>query len=418
MAMDDEQGDQAAERIGPRVSDRGTVMLVGSAAPDELVLALQRLGAEVIVVDRHAGNGGLADEFVSADIADADELSATIRRVRPRSVLIASDRVAIDALDSAAATGVEVVPGVRSTALIADLERLRRLAADELGLPTVPFWFAGSVDELRSIAEHAGFPMVVRPVAAPPGEGRSVLLRADDVEPAWQYALHASDDAASPRVLAETVVEFDHQVTLLTVHTDGPAEPVLEFCAPIGHRSIEGPNGRPVLEAWQPQAISAPAADAAKSIAARVVRAIDGRGLFGVELLVRGNEVYYAGVTARPYDVGLLTLRTQRLSAFELQARAVLGLPVDALVVSPGAARLTYATRAASDLPTPVRPDIAAGLAGALDIAESDVVVFADHHGHPRQRLGVALATASEVVIARSRAEQVSAELDKLWSDN
>ena len=215
---------------------------------------------------------------------------------------------------------------------------MRRLAADELGLPTAPFWFAGSVAELTAVAEHAGFPMVVKPVIGVPGEGESVLLRPEDVEPAWQRAIAAGGRVTHNRVLAETVVEIDYAVTLLTVRTDGPDGPALSFCEPIGHRQVDGG----VLESWQPQQMSEAALGAAKSVAARMVRALGGRGVFGVEVLVRGDEVYFSDVSVRPHDSGLVTLRTQRLSEFELHARAVLGLPVDAIMISPGAAAVWY----------------------------------------------------------------------------
>ena len=189
---------------------------------------------------------------------------------------------------------------------------MRRLAADELGLPTAPFWFAGSVAELTAVAEHAGFPMVVKPVIGVPGEGESVLLRPEDVEPAWQRAIAAGGRVTHNRVLAETVVEIDYAVTLLTVRTDGPDGPALSFCEPIGHRQVDGG----VLESWQPQQMSEAALGAAKSVAARMVRALGGRGVFGVEVLVRGDEVYFSDVSVRPHDSGLVTLRTQRLSEF------------------------------------------------------------------------------------------------------
>ncbi|HET9875581.1 MAG TPA: formate-dependent phosphoribosylglycinamide formyltransferase [Mycobacterium sp.] len=417
--MNDEEGGPVTEDRDQQGPSRTRVMLLGSGELGrELVVALQRLGTEVIAVDRYADGRlhGVADQALVVNMTDTDELTATIRWLQPKFVVTATEVVATDALTAATDTGfTEVMPSTRAARLTADVERMRRLAADELGLPTVPFWFAGSADELRSVAEHAGFPMVVKPVAGSPGEGQSVMVRADDVEPAWQRAMSAAGPAAPERVLAETVVDVDSEVTLLTVHSDGPAGAVLEFCAPIGHRSIEGPDGLLVLESWQPHAMSAIALDAARSIAARVVRALGGRGLFGVELLIRGDEVYFSNVTARPYDVALLTLRTQRLSGFELQARAILGLAVDTVMISPGAARLVYASRRVADAPAEERPDTVAVLADAFNVTESDAVVFGHHEGHPRRRLGVALATAPDVTAARDRARQVSTALDKLW---
>jgi phosphoribosylglycinamide formyltransferase 2 len=394
------------------------VALLGSGELSrELVTALQRLGAEVIAVNRYADSAlhGIADRSVVVDLSDNDELAAAIRWLQPKFVVVASDVVATEALTAVVDTGfTELVPGIRGARLAADPEGLRRLAADELGLPTAPFWFAGSVEELRAVAEHAGFPMVVKPLVGSLGEGRSVMVRDSDIEPAWQRAVSAAGPGVPSRVLAERVVEFDSEVTLLAVHRDGTDGPALDFCAPIGHRSEENPNGQLTVELWQPYPMSAVALDAAKSVAARVARALGGRGLFGVELLVHGNEVYFTGVNVRPYDTALLTLRTQRLSGFELQARAILGLAIDPMMVSPGAARLIYSQRPGAAA-TEATPDSVAVVADALSVTESDVVVFSHHEGHPRRRLGLALATGPDVAVARDRAEQVAAVLGKLW---
>ena len=398
---------------------RTRVMVLGSGELGrELVLALQRLGAEVIAVDRYADGplDDIADESVVARITDPDELTATIGRLRPEFVVTATDLVATDALSKAAESGTtEVVPSARGIRMIADREGLRRLAADEIGLPTAPFWFAGSVDELRAVTKHAGFPMLVKPVAAPAGEGQSLIVRPADVEPAWLRAVSAGGRASHNRVLAETVVEIDYEVTLLTVRGDGPAGPTLSFCAPIGHRRIDDSDGQQVLECWQPQPMSPIALDAARSIAARIVTALGGRGLFGVELMVKGDEVYFTDVTGWPDDTALVTLRTQRLSGFELQARAVLGLATDTIMISPGAARVVYSTREAIDATAvDTRPE-AAVLAAALAVSESDVRVFARREDHPRRRLGVALATAPEVAAARNRAGRVADALSASW---
>lgn len=417
--MDGEAGEAATERLSADGPGRTRVALLGSGELSrELVTALQRLGAEVIAVDRYADSAlhGIADRAVVVNLSDNDELAAAIRWLQPKFVVVASDVVATDALTAVVDTGfTELVPGIRGARLAANPEGLRRLAADELGLPTAPFWFAGSVEELRAVAEHAGFPMVVKPVVGSLGEGRSVMVRDSDIEPAWQRAVTATGPGAPARVLAETAVEFDSEVTLLSVHRDGADGPALDFCAPIGHCSEEDPNGQLTVELWQPYPMSAVALDAAKSVAARVARALGGRGLFGVELLVHGDEVYFSGVNVRPYDAALLTLRTQRLSGFELQARAILGLAIDPIMVSPGAARLIYSRRPPGPAAIEATPDSVAVVADALSVTESDVVVFSHHEGHPRRRLGLALATGPDVAIARDRAEQVAAVLGKLW---
>jgi phosphoribosylglycinamide formyltransferase 2 len=340
------------------------VVVVGADGPGvELVSSFERLGADVTALD------------AGADPADV------IERVRPDHVVTTADPTDIDR------------------------EGLRRLAADELGLPTAPFWFAGSVAELTAITDHTGFPLVVKPLTALPGEGQSVLLRPEDVEPAWQRA-------GAGRVLVETVVEIDHEITVLTVRG---ADGVLTFCEAIGHRQVDsGPAAESdtVLEAWQPQQMSQIAVDAARSIAARVVNALGGQGVFGVELLVRGDEVYFSDVTARPPDTGLVTLRSQRLSMFDLHARATLGLPVDSIMVSPAAAEVVYAGAAPGDSgDTPA--DI---LVAVLGVPESDVRVFSRPAGHPARRaVGVALATGPDVTTARDRVRQMSGILRR-WS--
>jgi phosphoribosylglycinamide formyltransferase 2 len=401
-----------AERV-----DRTTVMLLGSGEfSRELAIAFQRLGAEVIAVERYADAPahGVADQVLVLNMADADALGAVIRRLEPNFVVTASDVVAADALTAAAETGaVEVFPTARCARLTADREGLRRLAADELGLPTAPFWFAGSLDELRAVADHAGYPLRVQPVAtvnSAAGAGQSVVVLPADVESAWQRAVSAGGRLAHNRVLAETLVEIDFHVTLLTVRSVGPTGPTIEFCAPIGHGEAIGD----VQESWQPQDLSALALDAAKSIAARVVKALGGRGVFGVELMVRGDEVYFSDVTARPFESGLVTLRTQRLSEFELQARAIMGLPTDAIMISPGAAEVIYAGHDGSGAAAQ-SPAAAGVLADALRAPESDARVFSRHEPEGRRPLGVAVVTAADVSTARSRAREVSAALRRLW---
>jgi phosphoribosylglycinamide formyltransferase 2 len=389
-----------------------TVMLLGSGELSrELTLAFQRLGASVIAVDRYADAPahGVADRSAVVKMNDAEALAAVIEKEHPRYVVAEATLIAADALIAVAERDdIEVFPTPRSTRLSLDREGLRRLAADELGLPTAPFWFAGSIEELTAVVQHAGFPLVVKPIAAAPGEGESVLVRIEDVEPAWHRAVGAGRIPLN-RVMAEAVVEVDVEVTLLTIRTIGPTGPVVHFCEPIGHRQLGGD----ALESWQPQRLSPAALDAAKSIAARIVNSLGGRGVFGVEVLVRGDEVYFDNVRPRPYDSGLVTLRSQRLSQFELHARAILGLSVDTIMVSPAAAEVSYAGADATDSGG---ANLHSVLAEALAVAESDVRLF----GRPdetegRRRLGVAFATAPDPIIARDRARRASAALRRLW---
>lgn len=409
--MSESPDDEAVPQTGADPTSRAVMLLGSGELSRELALAFGRLGAEVIAVDRYADAPahGVADRSVVVKMNDAEALTALIAKERPRYVVAEASLIAADALIAVAESGgVEVFPTPRSTRLSLDREGLRKLAADELGLPTAPFWFAGSVEELTAVAQHAGFPLVVKPIASAPGEGESVLLRPDDVEPAWQRAV-AAGRIATNRVMAESVVEVDFEVTLLTIRTIGPTGPAVHFCEPIGHRAGAGD----VLESWQPQQLSPAALDAAKSIGARIVNSLGGRGVFGVELLVKGDEVYFDNVRPRPHDTGLVTLRSQRLSQFELHARAILGLPVDTIMISPAAAEVTYAGTEAT--PTDVA-DSQAVLADALAVAESDVRLFnRPDESEARRRLAVTLATAPDPIVARDRARRVTAALRRLW---
>lgn len=386
-------------------------MLLGSGEVSrELTLSFQRLGASVIAVDRYADAPAhrVADRSAVVPMNDPEALAATVDNERPDYVVVEAGVVDADVLNTLP-EGTEVFPTPRATGLSLDGEGLRRLAADELGLPTAPFWFAGSAKELAAVAEHAGFPLAVTPVAGAAGEGRSVLLRPEDVEPAWNRAIAAGHLSTPNRVMAETVVDVDDEVTLLTVRTTGPTGPAVHFCEPIGQRvAADG-----TLATWQPHRLNPSALDAAKSIAARIVNSLGGRGVFAVELLVRGDEVYFAGVRPRPVDNAFLTVRTQRLSEFDLHARAILGLPVDTIMISPGAAEIGYA---GSDASVPADSDIVGVLSEALAVAESDVVLFdRPDETEGRHRLGAAIATAADVTVARDRAQRTAVSLRRLW---
>ena len=356
-----------------------TVLLLGAGdMGGELAAAFERLGVSVVRVP---------------DCPDGDAIGALLDEHRADYVVAVSPDVPAGALIAAAERdGVEVFPTPRATRLGADREGLRRLAGDELGLPTVPFWFASSAEELASVAEHAGLPLVVTPSAGTVADGQSVVTRLDDVQAAWQRAIAAAPTLPK-RVMAETVVEVDDEITLLTVRTTEPSGPAVQFCEPIGHRTA---NDNP-LETWQPQALSAAALDAARSIAARIVHSLGGRGVFAVELLVREDEVYFSTVRAGTFDVGLITLRSQRLSQYELHARAVLGLSIDTIMVSPAAAEVGAQTSVAQG-----------ALVEALTVPESDVRLLGG--------ISVALATAPDVVRARDRAHRVSTVVHGLGS--
>lgn len=375
------------EPSGTTTDGTSRVLLLGPGdAGHELALAFERLGAAVVRVQ---------------DCDDAGAVAALLDEHRPDYVVAASPDVPPAVLIAAAERdAVEVFPTPRATRLGLDHEGLRKLAGDELGLPTVPFWFASSPEELAAVAGHAGFPLVVTPLTGTVTEGQSVLTRPEDVEAAWKRAFSAGPAWAN-RVMAETVVDVDDEITLLTVRTAEQSGPAVQFCEPIGHRRAAGRGGAirgtAPLETWQPHPLSLAALDAARSIAARIVGSLGGRGVFGVELLIRGDEVYFASARALPFDVGLITLRSQRLSQFELHARAILGLPLDTIMVSPAAAEVTN-RRAVS----------ASALNEAMTVPESDVRLLGG--------TSVAIATAPDVVRARDRAHRISTIVHGLGS--
>ncbi|MFL0286742.1 ATP-grasp domain-containing protein [Mycobacterium sp. SMC-21] len=365
--------------------DRTTVLVLGAGElSSELVLSFQRLGTRATAVPAPTG---------------AAALRTLIDRHTPQVVVVQSPAADLGADVVQALAGLEevaVFPTPGALRLASDREALRTLAANELGLPTAPFWFAGSVDELTAVAEHAGLPLTITPVthAANEGAGRSVLSRLEDVDVAWHRAVAAGGD----RVMAETAVDVTAEFTMLTVRTQGQAGPVVQFCEPIGHRHETGGP----LELWQPQLLSEPALDAARSIAARIVNKLGGTGLFTVDLLLGADpesgaeEVYFATVHPMLTGAGFVTTRSQRLSQFDLHARAILGLPVDTIMISPAAGEVS---RPAADRAALVR-----ALPDALAIAESDVRLSGE--------VCVALATAPDVVRARDRAHQVAAVLN------
>lgn len=365
--------------------DRTTVLVLGTGElSSELVLSFQRLGTRATAVPAPTG---------------AAALRTLIDRHTPQVVVVQSPAADLGADVVQALAGLEevaVFPTPGALRLASDREALRTLAANELGLPTAPFWFAGSVDELTAVAEHAGLPLTITPVthAANEGAGRSVLSRLEDVDVAWHRAVAAGGE----RVMAETAVDVTAEFTMLTVRTQGQAGPVVQFCEPIGHRHETGGP----LELWQPQLLSEPALDAARSIAARIAGKLGGTGLFTVDLLLGADpesgaeEVYFATVHPMLTGAGFVTTRSQRLSQFDLHARAILGLPVDTIMISPAAGEVS---RPAADRAALVR-----ALPDALAIAESDVRLSGE--------VCVALATAPDVVRARDRAHQVAAVLN------
>ncbi len=377
-------------------------MLLGAGElGKEVIIALQRLGIEVTAVDRYAHAPGMqvAHRAHVITMTDAAALRALILAERPHLVVPEIEAIATAALVELEKTGVaEFIPTARAAQLTMNREGIRRLAAEQLGLPTSRYAFANTLDELRKAIDAAnggvGFPCVVKPVMSSSGKGQSVLRGTEDVEPAWNYALEAGR-VKEARVIVEAFVPFDYEITQLTVRASG-ADGQIEthFCEPIGHVQVAGDY----VESWQPQAMSAVALRRSRDIAAKVTGALGGRGIFGVELFVKGDQVLFSEVSPRPHDTGLVTLASQRLSQFELHARAILGLPVDTALRRPGASAVIYGGLDAQGIAFD-------GVAEALAVPESDLRLFGKPESFVKRRMGVAVANADTTDEARQRAK-------------
>jgi phosphoribosylglycinamide formyltransferase 2 len=390
-------------KIGTPLSPSATrVMLLGSGElGKEVAISLQRLGVEVIAVDRYANAPAMQVAHRSHVVAMSDgaALRALIEQERPHLVVPEIEAIATDILVEIEGDGIaEVIPTAAATRLTMNREGIRRLAAEELGLPTSPYAFASSLDELRAVTRgKLGYPCLVKPVMSSSGKGQSLLKGPDDVESAWSYAQEGGR-VRHAKAIVEGFIDFDYEITLLTVRAQGRAGEVeTHFCDPVGHLQIKGDY----VESWQPQAMSPAALETARDIALRITSALGGRGIFGVELFVKGDKVWFSEVSPRPHDTGLVTLRTQRLSEFDLHARAILGLPVDASRDRIGASAVIYGGIDAQGIAFE-------GVAEALATPESDLRLFGKPESFVRRRMGVALAAGADVEEARRRARQAA----------
>lgn len=390
-------------RLGTPLSPTALrVMLLGSGElGKEVAIELQRLGCEVIAVDRYANAPAMqvAHRSHVVTMTDAAALRAVIEAERPHLVVPEIEAIATDELVRIEAEGLAtVIPTARAAQLTMNREGIRRLAAEELKLPTSAYAFASSQDELaKAAAEVTGFPCFVKPVMSSSGKGQSYVEGPEGVAAAWRYALEGGR-VEQPRVIVEGRVDFDFEITQLTVRSlkDGKVE--TSFCAPIGHRQVKGDY----VESWQPQAMSPKALDRAREIAAAVTEALGGLGIFGVELFVKGDEVWFSEVSPRPHDTGLVTLATQHFSEFALHARAILGLPTDVSLREPGASAVIYGGMEA-------RAIAFEGVADALSVPGADLRLFGKPEAFERRRMGVALARAADVDEARARAREAAA---------
>jgi phosphoribosylglycinamide formyltransferase 2 len=383
-------------------------MLLGSGElGKEVIISLQRLGIEVIAVDRYPNAPGhqVAHRAHVIDMTDGAALAALIEREQPDLVVPEIEAIATDTLAELEAAGkITCIPTARAAQLTMNREGIRRLAAEELGLATSPYRFAGSLDELKAACAEIGFPCIVKPVMSSSGKGQSKLDSADDVEHAWNYAA-AGARANAGRVIVEGFIDFDYEITLLTVRAsngNGGANGGIDtlFCEPIGHKQVHGDY----VESWQPQPMSPRALESAREIASKVTGSLGGRGVFGVELFVKGDTVWFSEVSPRPHDTGMVTIATQVQSEFELHAKAILGLPVNPELRTPGASAVIYGQLEEAGIAFE-------GVADALKVPGADIRLFGKPESFARRRMGVALATAPDIDTARRRALEAAGKV-------
>ncbi|MEW6415446.1 MAG: formate-dependent phosphoribosylglycinamide formyltransferase [Pseudomonadota bacterium] len=392
-------------RLGTPLSPSATrVMLLGAGElGKEVILALQRLGVEVVAVDRYANAPGqqVAHRAHVIDMSDGAALRALIEAEQPHLVVPEIEAIATETLlEIEAAKLAEVIPTARAAHLTMNREGIRRLAAETLALPTSPYRFADSLAEMTAAASALGYPVIVKPVMSSSGKGQSRVDDASGLGAAWDAA-SAGGRVRKGRVIVEGVIDFDYEITLLTVRAKGASGEIeTRFCEPIGHVQVKGDY----VESWQPQPMSPVAHARAQAIAAAVTGSLGGRGVFGVELFVKGDDVWFSEVSPRPHDTGMVTMATQRLSEFDLHARAILGLPVDVSLREPGASAVIYGGIDAAGIAYE-------GVDEALAVPGADLRLFGKPEAFVRRRMGVALAVAADVATARERAKAAAAKV-------
>ena len=391
-------------QIGTPLSPSATkVMLLGSGElGKEVIIALQRLGVEVIAVDRYENAPGhqVAHRAYTIDMTDGAALKALVAKEKPHLIVPEIEALNTDALADIEASGITVIPTVKAVQLTMNREGIRRLAAETLKLPTSPYAFATSEDALRASIDApkdkggVGYPCFIKPTMSSSGKGQSRITQASEIKAAWDYAATGGRVNLGV-VIVEGQIDFDYEITLLTVRAkNAQGETQTYFCEPIGHVQKSGDY----VESWQPQAMSANALKAAQNVAKTITDALGGLGLFGVELFVSGDAVWFSEVSPRPHDTGMVTMCSQRLSEFELHARAILGLPVDVALTNAGASAVIYGGVESKNLQY-------TGLEAALAVPCSDVRLFGKPHSFVKRRMGVALATGKNTDEARSRAK-------------
>lgn len=393
-------------RLGTPLSPAATrVMLLGSGElGKEVLIALQRLGVETIAVDRydHAPGHQVAHHARTITMSDPAALRALIEAEKPHLVVPEIEAIATPVLEALEAEGaVRVVPTARATRLTMDREGIRRLAAETLGLPTSPYKFCDSLAELQAAIDGGiGYPCIVKPVMSSSGKGQSKIDGPADVQKAWDHAM-AGGRVSHGRVIVEGFIDFDYEITQLTVRAVGASGQVeTHFCEPIGHVQVQGDY----VESWQPQPMASLARQRSQEIAKAVTDNLGGQGLFGVELFVKGEQVWFSEVSPRPHDTGMVTMITQWQNEFELHARAILGLPVSTALKSPGASAVIYGGVDAAGI-------VFDGVEQALQVPQTELRLFGKPESFVKRRMGVALAYDADLATARTRAQEAASRV-------
>ena len=381
------------------------ILLLGSGELGrEFVISAKRLGCEVIACDSYAGAPAMqvADAFEVFSMLDEGLLRAAIERHQPDYIVPEIEAIRTEVLAEVEAQGMTVVPSARATIMTMNRDRIREVAAVELNLRTSLYRYAESLDEVRAGAEHTGFPCVIKPVMSSSGKGQSTVRSAEELEQAWNYAV-ANMRGDRSRVIVEQFIDFDYEITLLTVRSrEG-----VSFCPPIGHRQERGDY----QESWQPAPMTPAALTKAEDMARAVVDNLGGYGIFGVEFFVKGEDVIFSELSPRPHDTGMVTLISQNLSEFDLHVRAILGLPVPQVRLNgPSASAVLLADRASENFTVE-------GIADALTASsvEVDVRIFAKPSTRPYRRMGVTLALADDTDNAREMAATAAAKLQIIY---
>lgn len=389
----------------PLQSSAYKVLLLGSGElGKEVVISLQRLGVEVHAADRydHAPAMQVAHYSYTLNMADAVELKQLINQIQPHLIVPEIEAIATEVLLEIEAQNIAtVIPSAKAVNLTMNREGIRRLAAEELGLPTSDYRFADSLESFRAACDDVGYPNFVKPVMSSSGKGQSRVTCFDEVDAAWEYA-QTGGRVNQGTVIVESQIDFDFEITLLTVRAKNPATGEIEtsYCDPIGHRQDSGDY----VESWQPQPMTPAALEESKRIANKVTAALGGCGIFGVELFVKGDKVWFSEVSPRPHDTGLVTLASQFQSEFELHARAILGLPVNTARHSTAASAVIYAGVDGRNLSF-------SGLDLALADGNTDLRLFGKPEGFKRRRMGVATARAETIEQARELALQAASQV-------